>query len=79
MKIDHKDAPKGRPEYVKCVADVHVNNAGKSWCGRSIAREFSFAGVDHAALNGRGDGRLVACPECTALIIKALSNGQVEA
>lgn len=40
--------------------------------------EFHFQSIDHAALNGRNEGRLVACSECTTAIIAALSNGQEE-
>lgn len=47
---------------------------GKTWCGKKPAG-FTFTSVDHAALNGRAEGRLVACPECVAQIKKALDNG----
>lgn len=64
-----------RPDYVHCIADVHADNVGKSWCGRDIRMEFHFMNIDHAAFNGRGEGRLVACPDCVAKIIAALGNG----
>lgn len=65
---------KARPEWVKCIADQHSDNAGLSWCGRRIeAFEFSFVDIDHAAINGRNGGRLVACPECVSAICEALS------
>lgn len=67
-----------RPEYIRCIADNHVQNDGKSWCGRWIKLELHFQSIDHATLNGRNEGRLVACPECAAAIIAALSNGQEE-
>ena len=66
------------PEHVKCIQDIHVDNQGKSWCGRYIGREFAFTGIDHAALNGRNGGFLVACKACTEAVIKSLSNGQDE-
>lgn len=31
--------------------------------------------IDHAALNGREEGRLVACPDCVAKVLAALRNG----
>lgn len=37
--------------------------------------EFHFQGVDHAAENGRQNGRLVACAECVSAITAALKNG----
>ncbi len=67
-----------RQEYVKCIADGHADNRGRSWCGRWISHEFHFVSIDHAAISGRNEDRLVACGECTALIEKALSNGQKE-
>ena len=67
-----------RPEYLACIADGHADNAGKSWCGRYIRFEFHFVNVDHAAISGRNENRLVACSECTAEIKKSLSNGQVD-
>lgn len=68
--------PEPRPEHVKCIADTHADSEGKSWCGRWIKHEFHFTSIDHAALCGRNEDRLVACSECTALIAKALANGQ---
>jgi len=63
-----------RPDYVKCVAVDDVEHRGLSWCGKRLDL-WHFLGIDHAALNGRQGGRLVACPECTEAIITALRNG----
>jgi len=60
-----------REDYIKCVN--LVNTIGGSWCGGNQAGR--FVDVDHAALNGRNEGRLVVCPECREAIIKALNNG----
>lgn len=50
---------------------------GLSWCGKQLWRyDWVFTSVDHAAMNGREDGRLVACKKCTRAIIKGLTNGQ---
>lgn len=65
-----------RPEHVKCIADTHIDNKGKSWCGRNISMQFYFASIDHAAMNGRGGARLVACKGCTDAVMRGLSNGQ---
>jgi len=68
-----------RPDYVKCVTDNHRDNDGLSWCGKILDKfDFAFVSIEHAAFNGRSAGRLVACSECTALIAKALANGQEE-
>lgn len=64
-----------RPEWIKCVADIHEDNKGKSWCGRVITTEFHFVDIDHAALNGRKEGRLVVCLKCLKAITRALRNG----
>ena len=65
-----------RPDYVKCIRDTHADNKGKAWCGRPACRfEFAFEDVDHAAMNGRNEGRLIVCPECRDAAIKALRNG----
>jgi hypothetical protein len=69
-----------RPEYVKCVQDNHRDHDGRSWCGQVLNKfDFAFVSIEHAAFNGRAGGRLVACSECTAAIIKALTNGQENA
>lgn len=50
-----------RPEQVKCVATGYEGET-VSWCGRRLY-EFAwhFMDASHAALNGRANGRLVAC------------------
>lgn len=66
----------GRPEYVKCVGfGDAVRSDGKiTWCGvdHSIG---AFVDVNHAALNGEKEGRLIVCDECRHEIIKAINNG----
>jgi hypothetical protein len=66
---------KKRPDWVKCISHEVKGEQHTSWCGRFVGMEFHFHGVDHAAENGRSEGRLVACPECTAAVIAALKNG----
>lgn len=61
-----------RPEWVHCVGTGHVNET-RPWCGSDNIP--GFVDATHAALNGRGEGRLVACPQCVEAIIKALRNG----
>ena len=46
-----------------------------TWCGKPLLFDFAFVGVDHAAENGRQNGRLVACGKCVDAAIKALRNG----
>lgn len=65
---------KQRAEYISCITRTHADFKGKAWCGRAIDA-FSFVGIDHAAENGRQEGRLVACHECVTAIETALSNG----
>lgn len=68
--------PDDRPGGIKCVADIHEDNKGKTWCGRRIdAFEWHFEDVDHAALNGRNKGRPVACVDCVAAITESLGEG----
>jgi len=63
-----------RPEWVKCVL-LPEDNA-LTWCARQLEpAEFAFTSIDHAALNGKHGGRLVACSGCVRLIIGALSRG----
>ena len=73
------DPTQPRPEWSKCVAAV-VGSAHdlykKTWCGRPLyGAEWVFTSVEHAALNGRAQDRLVCCPECLVAIVEALSNG----
>lgn len=68
-----------RPEWVRCVGLGVVGSAGQSWCGRPLWRfEWHFIDASHAALNGRDEWRLVACPECVAAITAALKNGAID-
>lgn len=68
-----------RSGFVRCITDNHRDSEGRSWCGQAINKfDFAFVSIEHAAFNGRSEGRLVACSECTAEIIKALATGQEE-
>ncbi len=62
-----------RPEWVTCIRDTAAE--ARAWCGRDARNVFAFQDVDHAALNGRAEGRLTCCPECRAAVVKALRNG----
>lgn len=59
-----------RADYIFCVTDEA--NKGKAWCGRSLIG-WNFVDIDHAAMHGRKQGRLLVCPECRASIVSALS------
>jgi hypothetical protein len=59
-----------RPEWVSCVAKTRKDETGISWCGRDVANEWHFTGLDHLA-NSRGD-RIMACPNCTARAFVAM-------
>lgn len=67
-----------RPDYVHCIADregiADGAPAREAWCGRQLSG-FHFVDIDHAALNGRQEGRLVACSTCVREIVAALENG----
>lgn len=67
-----------RPDHVRCVqTGMYVNGTPEkvSWCGRDTHHEWTFVDAAHAALNGRSGGRLVACEDCLAAIVKALWAG----
>lgn len=64
-----------RPEFVRCIQSTHANFVGISWCGRSVAHEWTFVSVDHSAFSGKHGDRLVACRECVAAVIAGLRNG----
>ncbi len=64
-----------RPDWVQCINRTHEEHKGESWCGRPKAMEFRFTSLDHAAENGRQEGRLVACPDCVDAACTALRNG----
>lgn len=70
-----------RPDHIHCIADNQNSPLGTAsncmWCGRWVIG-FRFADIDHAAMNGRNDGRLVACQACVRKIVKALQNGATE-
>jgi hypothetical protein len=63
------------PEWIKCIRDNHEDNKGLSWCRRMVSGEWTFTDIDHAAMNGRNQGRLVACPECVKAVIAGLKEG----
>lgn len=60
-------------DYQKHITDIA--NDKKAWCGASVYMLFAFEDIDHAALNGRNQGRLTVCPRCLEAVIKALSEG----
>lgn len=63
-----------REEFVCCVGlGYQDGRRNVSWCGGS-ARPY-FVDATHASLNGKHEGRLVACPECVKAITVALKNG----
>lgn len=62
-------------QHVACIADIHEESKGKSWCGRNIKNQFHFVDIDHAAINGRNNGRLEVCSECMQEIISSLKAG----
>lgn len=66
-------------EYTRCIVLAIQGGKRATWCGK-VARpfDFHFLSVDHAALNGQAEGRLVACLACTDAVVKALRNGQEE-
>lgn len=63
-----------RPDYIACVRDTHADRQWLTWCGRD-ALGWVFEDADHAALNGRAQGRKVVCPECRKALVTALENG----
>lgn len=80
-----------RPDYVRCVLTGMYSGtfppgpgpqipglfvaAKNTWCGRTDVHEFVFQDPTHAALNGLQEGRLMACPECSDAIVRALQKG----
>ena len=65
-----------RPEWVHwwvhCVGlGYQDGRKNESWCGGSDNPFFVDAG--HAVLNGKHQGRLVACPECVKAINEAIN------
>ena len=75
MADSYRMAPE-RPEWVHCIARTHKDAEGFAWCGVWVGGLFSFVSLDHAAENGKLQGRLVACRECVDAAVAALKNGQ---
>ena len=68
-----------RPEYVTCALLGTFEN-GKlvrtTWCGRSPEPlEFCFQDAGHATLSLRARDRLQLCPECSAAIVRVVTEG----
>lgn len=63
-----------RPDYVYCILRADLRHKHETWCERP-PEGFGFVNIDHAAENGKQQGRLVACPQCVDAITKALRNG----
>lgn len=67
-------APPDQP-WVKCVL-TGFHGEERTWCGREpLVTEWTFTDASHAALNGRAQGRLVACTRCAGAITQALAQG----
>lgn len=71
-------AEEHRPDWICCigVGPAGLTDGRRSWCGGSD-RPF-FVDINHAAMNGNRDGRLVACPKCVDAVVSALRNGTEE-
>jgi len=65
------------PDWVKHVRMTHVDFKHLTWCGERISG-WDFCDAEHAAENGRKQGRLVACKACVKAITDALQNGHDE-
>jgi len=72
-----EDQTMNRPEYVKCVGfgDIEIIDGKKTWCGVDYGLAKPFVDIDHAALNGKNEGRFIVCGHCRHEIIKAISHG----
>lgn len=59
---------------VRHIADKHVDNAGKAWCGKTLhSFEWAFEDVDHAAIYARNNtGWQTICKRCKAAVVRAL-------
>lgn len=57
------------------IRDNCIHDKKISWCGKDIWYEPHFNDIDHAAFNGRNEGRLISCKRCLTRIFKALKNG----
>ena len=61
-----------RPEYAACVSRPDT----KTWCGNpEFDGQFTFTDLDHAAINGEKEGRLVVCAQCMSKSVRAILNG----
>ena len=65
------------PDFVKHVRRSHVDFQHLVWCGEPVTG-WDFMDAEHAAENGRQQGRLVACKFCVKAITSALKNGHGE-
>ncbi len=65
-------------EYVKHIADTHVDRSGKSICGKGIACEWAFVSIDHAFLSQLAGSLQLPCPDCVKIVIDAISTDAIE-
>jgi hypothetical protein len=63
---DDEGMVNGRPDYVTCI--ITEGNRFKSLCGRDVG--FAFTSLEHADLNEKNGGRLVACEDCLKIARK---------
>lgn len=64
-------------EWQKHVKIGRVDMPNTAWCGAKIYEgiDWVFSDAEHAALNGRDQGRLTVCPACRAALVTAITNG----
>ena len=65
-------------EWIKHIAHTHADMKKMAWCGEPLTFDWAFENIDHAAYNGMGKGRLVACKACTDAVIRCVTEGQEE-
>ena len=63
-------------DWIIHIRHKHLDLNKTSWCGVDLNLDWAFENIDHAAYNGRAQGRLVACRACTDAVIKCLTEGQ---
>lgn len=63
-------------EWEKHIRDPHADNEGKSICGADVANAWCFTSIDHAFSSVRYGSRLLPCPDCARIVVRALSAGE---
>jgi len=61
-------------EWEQHILHTHQQKKGLSWCGETVAGQWNFQNLDHAAYCIINNSRIQPCPECVKVATEAFKS-----